>query len=177
MNRVDDHSLVRQSLQGDAKAFEEIVDRYHRPIYSAAFRILNDTDDAEEITQSVFVKAFEKLHTFSFDLLLFNWLYRIAINEALNASQRREHFVPYDEEVQRPGTRGGDEYETKEIGAIIDGALKKLTLDYRTVVVLYHFQHLTYSEMSYILGVPEKTIKSRLFTARNLLRELLQKAM
>ena len=177
MNRVDDHSLIRQSIQGERKAFEEIVERYHRPIYNAAVRIISDSDEAEDITQMVFMKAFEKLHTFKFDHLLFNWLYRIAINEALNAVRRKERFVEFNEAAHQTGDGGGGEYETYEISVIIDGALKRLKPEYRTVVVLYHFLHLSYSEMSYVLEIPEKTIKSRLFTARHSLRDLLLKVM
>lgn len=177
MNRVDDHSLIRQSIQGDRKAFEEIVERYYRPIYHAAIRVLSNSDEAEDITQMVFVKAFEKLHTFKFDHLLFNWLYRIAINESLNVVHRKERFVEFNEAIHQSGDAGGEEYEAKEMSGIITGALKRLKSEYRTVIVLYHFLHLSYSEMSYVLEISEKTIKSRLFTARNLLRNLLLKAM
>ena len=175
MNRVDDHILVRQSLQGDRKAFEEIVERYYKPIYNAAYRVVIDPDDAEDITQTVFIKAFEKLHNFNFDHRLFSWLYRIAINESLNVLRQKERFVRYDEETVRSENKLGESHDTGDLHRMIDQALQRLKLEYRTVVVLFHFQNLSYSEMSYILDIPEKTIKSRLFTARNLLKETLLK--
>ena len=84
----DDKDLVKESLQGSQKSFEEIVDRYYKTIYRLAYRILHDDDNAEEITQIVFVKAYESLGSFNPKFKFFSWLYRIAVNETLNLSKK-----------------------------------------------------------------------------------------
>jgi RNA polymerase sigma-70 factor (ECF subfamily) len=176
MSAVNDHNLVRRCIDGDRMAFEGIVDRYHKAIFNAALRIVSNTDDAADVTQTVFAKAFEKLHTFKYDHKLFSWLYRIAVNEALNSIQRVDRFVELkDDEILAEQEAATDSlYDENEMSKTIEDALGRLTVDSRVVIVLYHFQQLSYAEISYVLDVPEKTVKSRLFEARNQLRKILE---
>ncbi|HEV8538434.1 MAG TPA: sigma-70 family RNA polymerase sigma factor, partial [Bacteroidota bacterium] len=89
MAEGQDIELIQQCLQGNSKSFECIVDKYQLPIYNIALRMLNDADEAEDITQIVFIKAFENLQQFNTKYKLFSWLYRIAINESLNLQHSR----------------------------------------------------------------------------------------
>ena len=86
--------LVEACLSGDTSAFGRLVDTYERPLYNAALRITNSRDDAMDATQSAFVKAYEKLHTFNSSYRFFSWIYRIAVNEALNIVQRKGREQP-----------------------------------------------------------------------------------
>ena len=169
----EDADLVARCVAGDTEAFAPLVERYQRPLFTVALRMVGDPEDAKDITQSVFVKAFEKLSTFDPAYRFFSWLYRIAINECLNFRSRRK---PHEE--LHEGLPAGESPERQarahELSLGIDEALVKLPLEYRVVVVLRHFVDLSYDEMSEVLLIPERTVKSRLHTARQLLAALLR---
>ncbi len=169
----DDATLVKLCLAGDAKAFEQIVDRYQKKIFNIALRIAADQDDAEDITQSVFVKAYERLETFDPKYKLFSWLYRIAMNESLNFVGQRQNLQRLDDAEVSKEPSPEETLDTAINSQTVQDALMKLKLEHRAVIVLKHFQELSYREISYILDLPEKTVKSRLFTAREQLRRIL----
>lgn len=169
---AEDTALVARSLQGDTAAFEILVERYQRVLYTVAFRMLGNQDDARDAIQTAFVRAYERLATFNPDYRFFSWIYRIVINECLNLIRARR-----PEEALTPALAAvGTPFETaasRERRAQVQAALLQLSPDYRAVVVLRHFAGLSYDEMATALGVPSKTIKSRLHTARQRLGELL----
>ena len=166
-------------VKGDRESFGAIVDRYQRAIFNVAYRMVNDYEDAMDITQSAFIKAYENLDKYDPSHKFFSWLYRIAINESLNHVSRRKRqtrlaYEPgdslrYGGQVHSPG----DPVEESETDAMLQGALAQLKFDYRLVVILRHFLSLSYREIGDIIDVPEKTVKSRLFTGRQMLKEIL----
>ncbi len=167
--------LVEACLSGDHAAFGSLVDSYETKLYNVALRITGSRDDAMDVTQSTFVKAYEKLHTFDPSHRFFSWIYRIAINEALNMTRRRGAASELD-----PGMAGVDGdperlSSDREYRAVLHRALAELTPEYRTVVVLKHLQGLSYREIADLLGIDETLVKSRLFSARRRLREALEK--
>jgi RNA polymerase sigma-70 factor (ECF subfamily) len=165
--------LVEACLHGDRHAFDELVERYEKPLFSAAYRITGSVEDAMDATQNAFVNAFEKLHTFDPTYRFFSWIYRIAVNQALNFANRRgvvrELDVDTPADDPDPETEVGD----NEARRHLQRAIVLLPPHYRTVLVLKHLEGLSYREISEILEIPEKTVKSRLFTARQRLREIL----
>lgn len=169
---AEDAALVARSLEGDAAAFEVLVERYQRVLYTVAYRMLGNPDDARDAIQTAFVRAYERLATFDADHRFFSWIYRIVINECLNLIRARrpeEALTPALAAVGSPfDTAASQERRTQ-----VQAALLQLSPDYRAVVVLRHFAGLSYDEMAAALGVPSKTIKSRLHTARQRLGELL----
>ncbi|HET7291631.1 MAG TPA: sigma-70 family RNA polymerase sigma factor [Vicinamibacteria bacterium] len=171
----DDHELVERCLHGDLDAFEPLVVRYQKPLFNVALRMVKDREDARDITQTAFVKAFEKLGTFDRRHRFFSWLYRIAVNECLNFVTRRRPAAPLP-----PGLPAADDPERSaeagELAGRIQGALMTLSPEYRLVVVLRHFLGLSYAEMSAVLLIPEKTVRSRLHTARERLADTLRSA-
>jgi len=171
----DDSVLVSQCLRGDRKAFEVIVERYQKPVFNLALRIVNDYDDAQDVTQSAFVKAFENLKSYNPKYKFFSWLYRIALNESLNLVHQKKDLEELDEGLESKDKSPEEAYEDVALSEKIRDALMELRVDYRAVVVLKHFQNLSYKEVATILEVPEKTVKARLFTARQLLRGILTK--
>ena len=96
MTRDDDLMLVQACLRGDRSAFDKLVDRYERPLFTAAYRITGSVEDAMDATQTAFVNAFEKLDTFDQSHRFFSWLYRIAVNQALNVVGRRKPSAELD---------------------------------------------------------------------------------
>lgn len=170
----DDAALVRECLAGNTKAFEALVDKYQKVIFNVAYRMINNYDDAEDITQSVFIKVYEKLNIFNPKFKFFSWLYRMAVNESLNYlnQKKRTEILNADSIVSKEKTPE-EIYTELELSEKIQDALMELDPDHRILIVLRHFQDCSYKEMSYILDIPEKTVKSRLFTARQLLKTVL----
>ena len=171
----DDNALIKECLEGNKKSFEEIVEKYYKIIFRLSFRITRDYDNAEEITQSAFVKAYEKLDSFNFRYKFFSWLYRITVNEAINFSKRGKNSEEISERYSTNDRDPDKIYEKVELKKKISEALMELDLLYRLPVVLKHLFDYSYKELSYLLDVPEKTVKSRLFTGRQLLKDILIK--
>ncbi|MBS0365529.1 MAG: sigma-70 family RNA polymerase sigma factor [Proteobacteria bacterium] len=170
MNGDDDATLVRRCREGDRHAFELLVLRYHRPVFNAALRMLHDRDDARDVSQTTFLKAYEHLGDYDPRYRFYSWIYRIALNESLNAlSSRRPVEAINGREID--GSPGPERCaEGAQARLAIGEALMHLSPELRSVIVLRHLMQLSYQDMSDILLVPEKTVKSRLHTARQLLR-------
>ena len=175
MNIDDDQILVTKCLKGDKNSFEEIVEKYYKIIYRLAFRILRNKDDAEEITQTVFVKAYENLGTYNAKFKFFSWLYRITLNESINFSKRKDFSEELSEKQSTSEDNPEDTYDQSEVSENIQNALMELDILYRIPVVLKHFMDYSYKEIGHLLDIPEKTVKSRLFTGRQLLKDILVK--
>jgi RNA polymerase sigma-70 factor (ECF subfamily) len=173
MGNSRDQVLIKRCQQGDRRALEELLEQYQRPIYNAAFRMLGNPEDAADLTQSVFLKAFEHLDRYNPEYKFFSWIYRIAINESINQFNRGKREQALDE-AQPSSTRGpAEQTEADVLSDRIQEALMALQEDYRMVIVLRHFSELSYREISEILHIPEITVKSRLYSARQLLKDRL----
>jgi RNA polymerase sigma-70 factor (ECF subfamily) len=173
MASEDDTQLIAECLRGDASAFEPLVTKYQRVLFNVALRMLNDYEDARDVTQVTFLKAYQKLHTYDRRHKFFSWLYRILVNESLNALRGRK---PQEALDARLAASNGplEAAQAAELSERIQAALRLLPMEQRAVVVLRHFAGLSYGEMALALRLPEKTVKSRLFTARRRLGELLR---
>jgi len=175
VNKVDDDALVTRALSGDHGAFGELVEAYGRVVFNLALRMVGNSEDARDLTQVTFVKAFEKLHTFDRRSRFFSWLYRIGLNESLNWLKRRRRSSQVDENLESVERGPHDAAVASQEEALIHGALMDLTPEYRQVIVLRHFQELSHREIGAILQLPEKTVKSRLHSARERLAFALRK--
>ncbi len=173
MTDDSDDALVSQCRGGDRQAFEALLARYERQVFGAAFRILHHREDAIDVTQTAFLRAYEHLDRFDPDQRFGSWLYRIAVNEALDLVRSRRHSQPLLDDA--PTERDGpDEILAHEQDdAAMQAALMELKFEYRTVIVLKHLQGCSYEEIAQILECPVKTVKSRLYTARQALRDVL----
>jgi RNA polymerase sigma-70 factor (ECF subfamily) len=169
----NDSLLVRQTLEGDLRAFEVLFKNYQKPIFNTVFRIVCDYDDATDITQNTFIKAYKNLGQFDESYKFFNWLYKIAVNESLNFIRPRRNIGEPDEDIQASEKQPDDRILDAERDQQVQDALMRLTGDQRIVIVLFHFQDLSYREIAQILEISEKTVKSRLFEGRQILKTLL----
>ena len=168
-----DDELVRATLGGEREAFDELVERYQGKIYNVALSVTGRREDALDATQNAFLNAYDHLDRFNSEYRFFSWIYRIGLNESLRLLRdRRESSL---EETDLPSPKAGPErqVEGRETGRAIRRALMQLAPDLRAVIVLRHFHGLSYAEMAEVVGVPPKTVKSRLFTARRELRHRL----
>jgi RNA polymerase sigma-70 factor (ECF subfamily) len=176
MTEQDDAAVVRSCLQGDVDSFGVLVGRYERVVYNLALRMLGNGEDARDATQTAFMRAYESLARFDPRRRFFSWIYRITMNECLNQIERRRRFEPVACDIPSsddPGQR----VEARETGEQIDRALRALTREHREVVVLRHFLEMPYGEISDVLQVPEKTVKSRLYEARQRLCAMLPRSV
>lgn len=167
-----DRALVRRYLNGERAAGDELVSRFQGSVYNVALRMLGNVQDAEDVTQTAFGNAFAALDSYDPKYRFFSWIYRMTINESLNTLKRRRNVVSLDGSFDVPAADGESE-STAEAEDRVGRALLELKPDDRAVVVLRHFVSFSYEEISDVLGVPVRTVKSRLFTARERLRQSL----
>ena len=177
MDNDPDIALVARYRGGDQAAFAELVVRYQRPIYNAAYWVVRRPEDASDVTQNVFLKVAEHLDDFDPQYRFFSWIYRIAVNEALNMLRRNGRDEPLDDEVELPDERTGSpeqQFGESQVKRQVWQALMGMSTNDRTVLVLRHFSECSYKEIGQILDLDEKTVKSRLFEARHRLRDVLK---
>ena len=179
MSGATDIALIKRCLEGDQQAFGVLIDRYQKPIYNLARKSLGDDLDAEDVTQTVFMKAYEHLDSYNPKFKFFSWIYRIAINESINHSKRKREFAEFDEASglprgatpatldAAPGNASG------ELDAEVHDGLMKLSPEDRAIVLLTHFEGFTSSQIGFIMEIPSKTVKSRLYAARQRLKGIL----
>jgi RNA polymerase sigma-70 factor (ECF subfamily) len=177
VDRDTDQILLERYRNGDRAAFTELVIRYQRPIYNAAFWILRKAEDANDITQIVFLKVAERLDEYDPKYKFFSWIYRITVNESLNLLRRNGREDALDDEIDVPGAdTANPEWQVgkAEVSRRIQVALMSMATNDRMVLTLRHFSEFSYQEIGQILDLDEKTVKSRLFEARHRLAELLK---
>ncbi len=169
----EDLRLVLQSREGNRDAFAALVKKYQTPMFNVALRMMSDRDEAEEIVQEAFVRAYEALGSFDVRYRFFSWLYRILTNHAVDVLKRGKRRESLSPDLPANDLSPEELHEESEVAASVQNAVYQLPVDYRAVIVLRHFQELSYEEIGQILSIPEKRVKSRLFSARMLLRETL----
>ena len=174
MARDPDAMLVRACLAGDSTAYEVLVHRYSGPLFNAAYRITHSREDAVDATQNAFLKGYERLHTFNFAHRFFSWIYRIAVNEALDIAGRRRRDAGLELDAPPPAPDPAARYAEQERTRLLEQALLELKPRERAIIVLKHVQGMSYAEIAETLQIPEKRVKSRLFEARERLRQVMR---
>ena len=178
----DDTELVVACKAGNQDAFAQLVQRHQRRVFNLVFRMLQQYEEANEVTQETFLAAWQGLPSFRGDARFSTWLYRIAYNCSLKQLEQRKRDTALQVAVQAEQSlqqescdeRAEAEMEAHERQALVREHLSMLPAKYRIVLVLRHLQELTYEEMAEILTMPIGTIKTHLFRARNLLKERLE---
>ena len=170
----DDDAIVARCLAGDVQAFGTLVERYQRVLYNLGLRMLGNPEDARDASQTAFLKAWEKLSSFDPRFRFFSWIYKITVNECLNQINRRRRIEPLDPRIDLPSRENAAaSLEAREASERVQVALLQLTPDHREVVILRHLLEMSYGEIAGTLTIAEKTVKSRLYEARQRLCELL----
>ena len=173
MDNNSDQELIEACMNGDRQAFEGLLSKYEKPVYNAAYRMLNSPEDARDVTQTVFLKVFENLDSYNPQYKFFSWIYRIALNESINFLKKQNRLDVLDRDVTDDSRNPEDLTDTEQLSQSMQSALMGIKAEYRTVIVLKHFVDCSYSEISIILDIPEKKVKSRLYTGRQLLKQAL----
>jgi RNA polymerase sigma-70 factor (ECF subfamily) len=182
----DESALVAKAREGDLAAFNELVNSYSRKIFRLAKHITQNEEDAEDVLQETFLKAFEHLGDFQGQSKFYTWIVRIAVNESLMKLRKRksDRSVPLDEPVDTGedtvvreiavwDENPEQKYSREELGQILDEAVQALRPAFRTVFVLRDIEELSTEETAEALGISVPAVKSRLLRARLQLREKL----
>ena len=183
---TDEGVLVAQAREGDARSFSELVRRYENKIFRLAQHVTQNREDAEDVLQETFMKAYEHLDQFQGNSKFYTWIVRIAVNQALMKLRRRktDRSVSLDETIDTGDDTvvreiaGWDEdpearYGREELGRILSTAVESLEPPYRSVFVLRDIDELSTEETAEVLGLSVPAVKSRLLRARLQLREKL----
>jgi RNA polymerase sigma-70 factor (ECF subfamily) len=181
---VDDGALVRRAQRGDQAAFAELVTRHQRYVYNLAYRLLHDADEAQDLAQEAFVRAWQGLSGFRGEAKFTTWLYRIVTNLCYNrlAGLRRQLLdTSLDEDENGPAALmlpANEEpvavVEAAEGRAFLHRQVAALPAKYRLVITLFYLQEFSYEEIAQVLNLPLGTVKTHLFRARERLKRQLQ---
>ena len=177
---LDETEWITRARAGDAAAFEQIYQRYERRIYSFVYRIMGNPDDAADLTQDTFVKAYMALPRTSLDLNLSAWLHRIASNACLDVLRRRKlvQWMPWTTFETNPGLEpvAPDDpvgsYSRKETSEEVQRVLARLSPKHRLALVLKEYQGLSCDEIAEIMNTSRSAVKSLLFRAREEYRQV-----
>ena len=171
---VEDADLIQQAARGGVEAFNLLVSRWEKRVYNYLLRITRNREDALDLTQDVFLKAYQNLRKLDDPGRFAPWLYRIAHNEAYSMFRKRRPETDVEEvqpEASETGiTVGGSSVFPIELSLAVASALRRLSPEQRESVVLKIYQGFKFEEMAEILSCPVSTIKSRLYTALELLK-------
>lgn len=174
MDKSRENQLMRRCQGGDAEAMEELVMLLQKPVYNATYRMLGNAQDAADASQATFLKVFQNIHNFNPQYRLFSWAYRIAMNESIDQLKRRNRSTALESTPVSEGGSPEDEAVASQVADELQEVLMQLTEDQRSAIVLRYFSDCSYADISGILGVPEKTVKSRLFSARQQMKNKLR---
>lgn len=178
-----DAELVQRTLRGETAAYNVLVHRYQRPVYSLIYRMIGNAEDAGDLVQETFLRAYGALASFRQDASFLTWLYKIASNLSIDQMRARRSKgalsldVELDEGREPSADRSASPEETVVRGAvseIVQKAVMNLPERYRTVVVMRHLHGMSIEEIAEITKLPSGTVKTHLFRAREMLRERLR---
>lgn len=176
-----DQALVERAVQGDQKAFRQLVERYQRKVYTIAFGVVRNPDTALDITQDAFVRVHKNLATFKGDSSFYTWIYRIVLNLCIDRKRRqaRQAEVDYDDGISHgDGFTDGPTLAStgidnpaqaahrKELVEHMDRALATLSEEHKAILLMREVDGLSYEELAESLDIPKGTVMSRLFHAR-----------
>ena len=181
-----DEELVARSIGGDAQSFNELILRWERPIYALAYRTIGREEDARDVCQETFLRAFRALPGFRGQAKFSSWLYRIAINLCRDwmRRERRRAIVQPSEEVDlarlaaaaEPSESIEDLVARRDLARAVERAMAQLPGEQRTAIILKEYHGLTFQEIADLMGCPLSTVKTRLYQGLTVLRRELAKS-
>jgi RNA polymerase sigma-70 factor (ECF subfamily) len=175
---VEDRDLIAEARRGNVEAYNLLVSRWEKRIYNYLLRLVKNREDALDLSQDVFLKAYQNLRRLEDTSRFAPWLYRIAHNEAYSYLRKNRPETDLEEAQYEPWMEPGPSRRMLpiEVSLAVERALKRLSDDQREAVTLKIYQGFKFEEMAEILGCPVSTVKSRLYTALDLLKDTLAPA-
>ncbi len=175
-----DDVLVRSCLAGDSSAFRHLIDRHQSRLYSFAYSLVENGEEARDVVQETFIAAYQALPRYVPQGTFHAWLHKIAMNQCLRRLRSRKKTVAWDDVdplMTDPSPGPEESLFSEESRRAVRDAIRRLPDDYRVVVALRYDTQLSYQEIAETLGVPVTTVETRLFRAKEKLRRLLQPAL
>jgi RNA polymerase sigma factor (sigma-70 family) len=173
---MSDYEIIQKCLAGNQQYFEELVTRYKKLIYSVVYNMINDKEEVNDISQEVFIRIYKSMDRYNPEFKFSTWSVRIATNLCLDILRKKKvDTTPIEEigDVSSDGDTPEARYISKERSQKIRRAIEGLPEKYRTLIILFHQNGLSYEEMTNVLDEPMTIIKNRLYRARLMLREAL----
>lgn len=183
MSQPEDQYYIEASLKGDTRAFAVLVDRYKHMVFTLAKKILKTTEEAEEVSQDVFIKVYQQLHTFKGNSKFSTWLYKIAYYKSLDyVKKQKRHLqtstIDAEKEYHLPSIENTlDALEADERKLAIKRAINALAQDDAILITLYYFEEQSLKEIAEIMNLEVNTVKVRLFRSRKRLAALLTRVL
>ena len=171
---VEDRDLIAKAKRGDVEAYNLLVSRWEKRVFNYLLRLVANREDAMDLSQDAFLKAYQNLPKLDSAEKFAGWLFRIAHNEAFSLLRKRR---PEGELPHETGSSESGKLLPMELSLAVDSALKRLSEDQREAVLLKVYQGFKFEEMAEILGCPVSTVKSRLYTALELLKTTLSPSL
>ena len=175
--REVDSSLIRQIKQGRYELFDQVIEEYQNPLFAFLYRMVRDADDARDLCQDTFFKAYKYIRSFKEEAKFSTWLFRIGYRLALNMIKRRkkhaESLVNID--LENDEEDSVKRLERKEVGLIVGRIMDEIHTNYRVALHLFYKEEKTYNEIATIMKIPENTVKSHIFRGKEAIREMLAK--
>lgn len=180
LKKLEDYELVKQSVKGNQNAFAELLSRYKNLVYSVVLRMVNDSEEANDLAQEIFIKIYKNLDKYQPEYKFSTWIIRITTNHVIDfRRKKKQETVSIDDMVYEPSDYITPEssYIEKERNTSIFSALNSLPDMYKIPIVLYHQQGLSYQEIAQMIGEPLSKVKNRIFRGRKMLKELLSEEL
>jgi len=180
LHEQPDSEIVRQIQSGEAAAFEELMRRYKHPVVNFVFRMLGNAQDADEIAQDVFVRVYQNVDTYRPETKFSTWLFAMARHAAIDRLRwRTRHPTESIESAPEISASSGtaEDVREREIGEQIAAAVAKLPEDQRTAIILAEYHGMSYAEIAGVMRCSKKSVESRLYRAKQALRERLQRLL
>ena len=175
---LSDYEIIKLCINGDKEIFSELVNRYKNLVYSVVLRMVNNTEEANDLAQEIFIKLYRNLDKYQPEYKFSTWLIRISTNHVIDYRRKRKQEIISMEEIPYELTNDTTperEYIQKEESKRLECAIKALPDLYKIPIVLYHQQGLHYQEIADIIGEPLSKVKNRIFRGRKMLKESLEK--
>jgi RNA polymerase sigma-70 factor (ECF subfamily) len=187
--KENDSDLINRAKSGDSKSYDKLLKKYKNSVYSLVLRMVRNSQEAEDLTQEAFIKAFNSLASFNEEYAFSTWLYKIATNNCIDFFRKRklqtyslDKPIQYkDSEIQHdipdPDLNPEKSIMASERNKLIKEAINKLPEKYHRAIVLRHSEEKSYEEIAEILGLPLGTVKARIFRAREMLNKTLKDSL